>query len=446
MTSAARGRPQASSRETLAEAAAELFLEQGYEATTVADITRRAGVSRSSFFNYFDGKAATIWYALDERLRSGAGADPEHPAPDELLHTLALAIVNADAMGIADELALGRAQRQAALAQSFVKECLEALTGSTRLPRHVAQQRAEIHAAARAAAYFSAIWRWAEHGAGSERLSAEIADALALVPAFDGGSEALRVAVIGAGAIGSRVIAELTQARVPGAQLAGVITRATSAEFASLIERSDLVVECAGISAAREYALPVLESGRALLLTSIGVLADPEFRAQLAAAPGSLRLTSGAIGGLDLLTAAARSDGIPDGITRARITSTKRAASLVQPWMTATELERLSSASEPFELFTGNVTEAVEKFPSSLNVACALAHATGFWDETVVRLIADPQAARTTHDIEASGAAGDYRFTVTNSVSPDNPRSSAVVAEAVLRGIQAAARPDGTFL
>ncbi|MDQ2670204.1 MAG: TetR/AcrR family transcriptional regulator, partial [Gemmatimonadota bacterium] len=52
------GRPRASSRESLAEAACELFLERGYEQTSVTDIATRAGVSRSSFFNYFDTKSA----------------------------------------------------------------------------------------------------------------------------------------------------------------------------------------------------------------------------------------------------------------------------------------------------------------------------------------------------------------------------------------------------
>ena len=42
------GRPKAISREMLAEAACELFLEQGYEQTSVSDIARRAGIARSS--------------------------------------------------------------------------------------------------------------------------------------------------------------------------------------------------------------------------------------------------------------------------------------------------------------------------------------------------------------------------------------------------------------
>ena len=62
------GRPRASSRETLAEAACELFLERGYEATSIADIATRAGVSRSSFFNYFSSKGDILWAAFDERV------------------------------------------------------------------------------------------------------------------------------------------------------------------------------------------------------------------------------------------------------------------------------------------------------------------------------------------------------------------------------------------
>ena len=67
-------RPRASSRETLAEAACELFLEQGFEATSIADITTRAGVSRSSFFNYFASKSDILWSGLDERIADVRGA------------------------------------------------------------------------------------------------------------------------------------------------------------------------------------------------------------------------------------------------------------------------------------------------------------------------------------------------------------------------------------
>lgn len=64
----AAGRPRASSREMLAEAAAELFLEQTYAGTTVDDIARRAGVSRATFFNYFPSKSDLLWLDVDTAL------------------------------------------------------------------------------------------------------------------------------------------------------------------------------------------------------------------------------------------------------------------------------------------------------------------------------------------------------------------------------------------
>jgi AcrR family transcriptional regulator len=66
--SRALGRPRGSSRAMLEEAAAELFLEQTYAKTTVADITRRAGVSRNTFFNYFTAKSDLLWVDVDAGL------------------------------------------------------------------------------------------------------------------------------------------------------------------------------------------------------------------------------------------------------------------------------------------------------------------------------------------------------------------------------------------
>ncbi|MFD3658668.1 TetR family transcriptional regulator [Streptomyces sp. 24-1644] len=48
-------------REALAEAAFQLFLERGYEQTTVDDIVARAGVGRRSFFRYFPSKEDAVF-------------------------------------------------------------------------------------------------------------------------------------------------------------------------------------------------------------------------------------------------------------------------------------------------------------------------------------------------------------------------------------------------
>ena len=118
MSSDARsGRPKASSRETLAEAACELFLERGFDATSIADIATRAGVSRSSFFNYFASKSDILWSGLDariaaleERLTSSERADAALDVRDAVASiaadfapdSLALALVNPGAMRIED--------------------------------------------------------------------------------------------------------------------------------------------------------------------------------------------------------------------------------------------------------------------------------------------------------------------------------------------------------
>ena len=64
------GRPRRSSAEVLADAAAELFLEQGYGRTTVDHIAARAGVSRATFFNYFTAKSDVLWLELDAAVSS----------------------------------------------------------------------------------------------------------------------------------------------------------------------------------------------------------------------------------------------------------------------------------------------------------------------------------------------------------------------------------------
>ncbi|MGW3472337.1 TetR family transcriptional regulator [Saccharopolyspora sp. NPDC000995] len=52
-------------RRQLAEAALRLFLQRGYEATTVEDIANAASVSRATFFRYFETKDDAVLSQLD---------------------------------------------------------------------------------------------------------------------------------------------------------------------------------------------------------------------------------------------------------------------------------------------------------------------------------------------------------------------------------------------
>lgn len=260
----------------------------------------------------------------------------------------------------------------------------------------------------------------------------------------------VRVAVIGVGAIGGAVASGLAGGAVPRASLGGVVVRrkesATHRGFTPItIEEAlascDLVVECAGVEAVAEYGPAVIAAGRDFLVTSVGALIDVVLRERLLAGPGRLFVTSGAIGGLDVLAAASR-DG---GLRKVTLTTTKTPTTVIQPWMSDDERERVLAAEGPVDVYTGTVAEAIERFPRSLNVAVALATATGMWDDVTVTMVADPAATLTTHRIVASGPTGDYEFTIRNRPHPDNPATSGVVPNAVLASIARLARPSGSF-
>lgn len=258
----------------------------------------------------------------------------------------------------------------------------------------------------------------------------------------------LRVTILGYGAIGSTVAAALDRGEINNAVLVGVIVRrpelvqgtgslrGTDIPILSLddaLQRSDLIVECAGVDAVRNEGLRVINSGVDLLISSVGALIDESFRHQImTGGPGHCFVTSGAIGGLDVLGAAARNGGL----SAARLVTTKAPAAVVQPWMSATQREEVLNSTGPFTAFRGDVHEAITLFPQSLNVAVALALATDLWDELVVTMIADPLATLTTHAVSASGTSGDYEFTVRNQPHPENPATSGVVPAALLRDIE----------
>lgn len=59
------------------DAIAQLTAEQGYEATKIADIVRRAGVARKTLYDNFDGKEDLFLAALDLTVNEARGAVEE---------------------------------------------------------------------------------------------------------------------------------------------------------------------------------------------------------------------------------------------------------------------------------------------------------------------------------------------------------------------------------
>jgi AcrR family transcriptional regulator len=88
MTTGHRERKKQQTREAIAGAALELFVERGYEATTLAEIAEAAGVSTRTIFAYFPSKE-DILFSDFERMRDlFAAALAERPGGKDALGTL----------------------------------------------------------------------------------------------------------------------------------------------------------------------------------------------------------------------------------------------------------------------------------------------------------------------------------------------------------------------
>ncbi|MGH2473200.1 MAG: aspartate dehydrogenase [Candidatus Limnocylindria bacterium] len=248
----------------------------------------------------------------------------------------------------------------------------------------------------------------------------------------------MRAALIGLGAIGRGIV---RLARSSGrVEIAGALVREPSRDRGPeappivislgelLARRPEVIVECAGHAALREFGPPILRSGCDLIALSVGALADPELLAHIEAAArdgGSrLRIASGAIAGLDAIASAA-----VGGLTRVRHTLSKPARTLLGA--------AGADLREPRVLYEGPARDGVRRFPESANVVAAISLAGLGLDRTELRVVADPALERNRHVVEVQGAFGELRIEVSNVPSDENPRTGRLTAMSAYRELVA---------
>ena len=116
----ARWQPGAAQR--LVVAAVDLFTEQGYDATTVAQITERAGVTKSTFFRHFADKRELLVAGQETLSRLLADGITEAPASASPLDAVAAGLERASsAMGPANR-ELGPRLKAAVAASTELQE------------------------------------------------------------------------------------------------------------------------------------------------------------------------------------------------------------------------------------------------------------------------------------------------------------------------------------
>ena len=76
-----RGRPATISADAIAETGLRLFLENGFDATTMTQIALAAGVGRKTMFTYFPSKADIVWNRFHRQLATLSAALADS-APD----------------------------------------------------------------------------------------------------------------------------------------------------------------------------------------------------------------------------------------------------------------------------------------------------------------------------------------------------------------------------
>jgi AcrR family transcriptional regulator len=82
-----RARKKAATKHAIQEHALRLFVEKGYDATTVDEIAAAAGVSHMTFFRYFPRKEEVVEYdEYDPLLEELIAARPADEPPLAMLH------------------------------------------------------------------------------------------------------------------------------------------------------------------------------------------------------------------------------------------------------------------------------------------------------------------------------------------------------------------------
>jgi len=250
-------------------------------------------------------------------------------------------------------------------------------------------------------------------------------------------AEMLKVGLIGTGVMGSMIARAVARGEC-AAELVAVTDLdperarrlAASLEVpppvlptGEVVARSGLVVEAAAPDVLETLLRLVIEGQKDLLVLSVGGLIDREEELKEAARRGcSIYCPSGAIAGLDAVRAAALGR-----IGGARLTTRKPPQGLAgAPHLVERGQDPLTLGTATV-VFEGSAREACRAFPQNINVSAALSLAGIGFDQTRVRIIADPAVERNIHKIEVWGDFGRIE-TVTENVPSENPKTSHLAA------------------
>jgi aspartate dehydrogenase len=254
-----------------------------------------------------------------------------------------------------------------------------------------------------------------------------------------------RVAIAGLGAIGRAVARRLAEG-MPGLVLACAATgdqakaqawldaekiNCPLVTFEEFPSRADLVVECAPAALLDRICRPMLEAGKTVMVLSAGALLPrPDLIALAKQHGGQIIVPTGALLGLDAVTAAAEGS-----IRSVRMTTRKPPNGLAgAPYLEANGIS-VVDLKEPKRVFSGTAREAAAGFPANVNVAAALSLAGIGPERTTTEIWADPGVSRNCHTIEVDADSARFTLTIEN-IPSENPKTGRITALSVLAALR----------
>ena len=174
---------EAGTQARLTQAAYELYIERGFEHVTVAEIAERAGLTKRTFFRYFDDKREVLFSgaaAMQEAVVDAVANAPENVAPIDAV----VAALAAAGSGITEIGEGARARQRLIESSSDLQEremikmsALKDAIGIALRERGVPDSEAILTAQAGVTVFQTAFERWA-HTDGSRNFASLIEGAL----------------------------------------------------------------------------------------------------------------------------------------------------------------------------------------------------------------------------------------------------------------------------
>jgi AcrR family transcriptional regulator len=163
------GRWEPNARERLVRAALDLFTEQGYDSTTVAQIAERAGLTKTTFFRHFPDKREVLFAGQDTHgrlLADGIATASDSATP---LEAVAAALDAATVTFTPEQREFGPRLRAVIAANSelqeretFKRAGLAAVMAEALQKRGVPEPAASLAAELGVLAFYRAFARWGD--------------------------------------------------------------------------------------------------------------------------------------------------------------------------------------------------------------------------------------------------------------------------------------------